>query len=101
VTEENQGKSDLKFSVDQLISLCETAEKIARASIFKRVPKREVRSLDISIEINPSEPITLNVEIGLTLSPVARHVDINALVREAVDNATRVVDKALSKNLKP
>jgi hypothetical protein len=87
---------ELDLSTDQLIFLCETAEKVARASIFKRVSKQQVRNLDISVEIEPADPLTVNVEIGLTLSPSSKHVDVNALVKEAVKSATRAVDKAVS-----
>jgi hypothetical protein len=56
----------------QVEKLCSIAEEAAREYILARVPSKRVETLNISadVEAEGEKPITLTVEVELTLSPL-------------------------------
>lgn len=90
---EEIGLSELSFK--QAVTACEIAEAVARHYILSKVPKREISDLDIAIDISASKLLTVNVDVDLTLSPVAQKVDVDRLVDEAVNAAIKAAETKL------
>lgn len=90
---EELGLSELSFN--QVVTVCEIAEVAARSYILSKVPKRGISDLDIAIDISVSELLTVNVDVNLTLSPLAQKVDVDQLVGEAVNTAIKVAESKL------
>jgi len=90
---EEIGLPELSFK--QIVTVCELAEVAARRYILSKVPKREISDLDISIDINASKLLTMNVDVDLTLSPLAQEVDVDHLVAEAVNTAIKAAESKL------
>lgn len=56
-----------------------------------------VDRLDISVEAEGSKPVNVTVEIDLQLTPEAKDVDADALVKEATKAAHNAVENFLRK----
>ncbi len=80
---------------EQLQELCETGEKAARAYIMSRVPKKEISTLDITVDTEGRKPITVNVEVETTLSPSIKDVNVDKLAKEAVEKAFEAIERYL------
>lgn len=67
--------------------LCAVAEEAARQHILSRVPAKLVENLDVTVEVEGSGPLTLAVEVELSLSPTIHDIDVEKLAEEAVKEA--------------
>lgn len=86
----------MELSAEEAVVICDKAGEAARALIFQRVPQKDVVDLDIFVEVVSLRPLTLNVEVEVVLSPrIRKNVDVNSVVKEAVDEAIRVADQAI------
>ncbi|MCS7386396.1 MAG: DUF3194 domain-containing protein [archaeon GB-1867-005] len=83
-----------QLTEDQIIAVCKAAELAARRIIFSRIPKRAILDLNITVEASFEEVLTFNVDVDVALSPLCK-VDVDDIVRVAVDEAFKVVDKML------
>lgn len=76
-----------ELTSEQLEALCTIAEEAARKYIISKVPAKRVETLSITVETTAEQPLTLNIEVELTLSPLMRDFDVQALADEAVKQA--------------
>ena len=84
-----------KLTSEQMEELCETAEKAAREQILTKVPLQRITDLNITVDIEGSKPLTVNVDVEITLSPLMKDYDVQSLVREAKDRAFAAVEEHL------
>jgi hypothetical protein len=83
----------------QIETLCETAEDAARKYIQSKINSKLIDRLDITVEAQGTKPIDLSVEINLILDKDVKSVDVNALVKEAVDHAHLTSENFLRKQI--
>jgi len=88
-----------ELSTEQIEILCQTAEDTARKYVFSKVSSKHVDRLDISVEADGVKPVNVTVEIELVLSHQAKDVDVEALVKAAVDEAHKATENFL-RNIK-
>jgi len=79
----------------QVEELCELAEKTARKYVLSKIPSRKISTLNITVEIQGRKPITVNVDVEITLSPLMRNYDVAELTKEATQEAFISVEKYL------
>jgi len=76
-----------ELTVEQLEKLCEISEKAARDHILSKVSARRILTLDITVDTEGSKPVTVNVEVEITLSPLMKDFDAEKLTEEATEKA--------------
>ena len=86
-----------ELTTEQIETLCSTAENAARKYLLTKVSSKNIDRLDISVEADGAKPVNVTVEINLVLSPEAKGVDAEALVKEAVDEAHKATENFLRK----
>jgi len=86
-----------ELTPEQIEELCSVAEEAAREYILSKVPPKQVETLNISADIEAEEgkPLTLTVEVELTLSPIMKDFDAQRLTDEAVKEAFSAAEKYL------
>jgi hypothetical protein len=84
-----------ELTSEQLEKLCEITEKAARQQILKEVSLQRITDLNVTIGIEGSKPVTVNVDVKITLSPLMRNYDVQRLVNEAKDRAFKTIEKYL------
>lgn len=84
-----------ELTSEQIEQLCLVAEKAARHRVLSEVPSRKVETLDISAEEEGTKPMTLKVDVALTLSPSTKNFNAQKLVDEAVKEAFSSAEKHL------
>ena len=80
---------------EQIEELCLVEEKAARHRVLSEVPSRRVETFDISAEAEGTKPMTLKVDMSLTLSPSMKNLDLQKPVDEAVKEAFSSAEKHL------
>lgn len=75
--------------------LCEIAENAAREYVTSKVSPKKITELNIAVEAEGNKPLTLNVEIDLTLSPLMKELDIQKLAEQAIREAFASAEKYL------
>jgi antitoxin component of MazEF toxin-antitoxin module len=75
----------------QVEELCELAETTARKHILSRIPSRKISTLNIMVEIEGRKPVTVNVDVEITLSPSMKKYDVAELAQEATQEAFKSV----------
>jgi hypothetical protein len=86
-----------ELTTEQIEILCSTAENAARKYVLSKVSSKMVDRLDISVEAVGSKPVNVTVEIDLALTPEAKGIDAQTLVKEAVNEAYIASEKYLRK----
>jgi hypothetical protein len=86
-----------ELTTEQIEILCSKAENAARKYILSKVSSKMVDRLDISVEATGSKPVTVDVEVNLVLTPEIKGVDLEALVKEATNEAHGAIEKYLRK----
>ena len=76
-----------ELTEEQVQALCETAENAAREYVLSKVPSKKISELNITVEAEGKIPLTLNVEVEVSLSPLMKDFDVQQLVDEAVKEA--------------
>jgi len=84
-----------RLTPEQVEKLCEIAERAAREYILSKVPLQRIYDLDVTVDVSGSKPITVNVDVGITLSPLMKNYDVQQLAIEAKDEAFSAVEKYL------
>jgi len=84
-----------ELTVEQREKLCEIAEKAARDHILSKVSEKKVSNLDITVDTEGNKPVTVNVEVELTLSPLMKSYDPDKLTKEAVEKAFAAINQYL------
>jgi hypothetical protein len=80
----------------QLEKLCEIAEKTARDYVYSKVSPRQITDLNISIDAEGAKPVTVSVDVELTLSPLMKDYDAEKLAKEATSKAFQTIKEFLS-----
>ena len=86
-----------ELTTEQIENLCSTAENVARKYVLSKVSSKLVDRLDISVEAVGLKPVNVNVEIELFLTPEAKKIDEQVLVKEAVNEAHKAIENYLRK----
>ena len=86
-----------ELTTEQIETLCSTAENAARKHVLSKVPSKMVDRLDISVEAVGSKPVDVTVEIELVLTPAAKGIDAQMLVKEAINEANKASENYLRK----
>ena len=84
-----------ELTSEQMEELCEIADKAAREQILTKVSLRRITDLNVTVDIEGSKPVTVNVDVEITLSPLMKGYDVQRLVGEAKDRAFVAVEKYL------
>jgi hypothetical protein len=74
-----------ELTAEQIELLCQTAEDATRKHILNQVPSKDVIRLDIAVEVEGTKPVNIAVEVDLLLSKQVKTVDVETLVKEAVN----------------
>lgn len=81
---------------EQIENMCEVAEKAARKHILFEVPLHRIYDIDMTIDIKGLKPITVNVDLKITLSPIMKDYDVQKLANEANKKAFLAIEKNFS-----
>ena len=84
-----------ELTPEQVEELCQIAEEAAREYILSRVPPRRVSVLNITVDTEGTKPITVNVDVEVTLSPLMKDYNVEKLTREATKTAFDSIEKYL------
>ena len=90
---EEMGISEL--TSEQVEELCEVAEKAAREHVLSKVPSRRISALNITVETEGTKPVSVNVDVEITLSPLMKNYDVKKLANEAIKKAFTSVERCL------
>ncbi|MEA2089817.1 MAG: DUF3194 domain-containing protein [Thermoproteota archaeon] len=86
-----------KLSLEQIATLCEIAERAARIYILSKVPSRRISTLNITVETGGAKPVSVTMDVEVTLSPLMKNYDVEKLVSKAKEKAFSSVKKHLEK----
>ncbi|MEM2386272.1 MAG: DUF3194 domain-containing protein [Candidatus Bathyarchaeia archaeon] len=86
-----------ELTPEEVEELCSATEEAARKYILSKVPPKRVETLNISVDVEAEngKPLTLTVEVELTLSPLMRDFDVQKLANEAVKEAFTEAERCL------
>jgi len=90
---EELGISEL--TSEQIEELCAIAEEAARGYVLSKVPSKRIDTINVSVEVEGTKPVSLTVDIDIALSPLMKEVDVQRLVNEAVKEAFTSAEKFL------
>ncbi len=94
LTERRRSLSSLTY--DELERICDIAEEAARKYIASKIPKEGISDLTISVSLESSESLDVNVDVEVRLSPLYGNVNVKELVKGSVKAAFESVEKHLS-----
>ena len=86
-----------ELTSEELEELCEIAEEAAREYVLSKVPPRRVSTLNVTVGAEGTKPITVNVDVEVTLSPLMKDFDVEKLTRESTERAFASIEKYLRK----
>ncbi|MGA3112722.1 MAG: DUF3194 domain-containing protein, partial [Candidatus Bathyarchaeia archaeon] len=86
-----------ELSTEQIETLCQTAEDAARKFVLAKVSSKMIDKLDISVEAEGSKPLKVSVEVNVQLTPQAKDVDAEAIVKEATSTSHKAIENFLRK----
>jgi hypothetical protein len=84
-----------KLTVEQVAQLCEGAEQAARNYVLSKISKNRIVDLDVTVDAEGTKPVTVNVDVNVVLSPLMKDFDVEALTKEATNQAFVYVDEYL------
>jgi hypothetical protein len=90
---EDLGISEL--TDEQMEELCAAAEEAARKYVLSKLPSKAIKMLNVSAEAEGTKPLTLSVEVDITLTKLMKDYNAQDLVDEAVKEAFRAAEKYL------
>jgi len=83
------------LTIEQIEELCAVTEEAARKYVLSKVPSKRIETLNVSVEAEGSNPVTLTVDIDIALSPLMKDLDVQKLVDDAVKEAFALAEKYL------
>jgi acid phosphatase class B len=86
-----------ELSPEQKETICILAEKAARDHITSKVPLRRISALDITVEVEGEKPLTVSVDIEISLSPLMKNYNAEQLADEATRKAQEAAEAYLRK----
>jgi len=84
-----------ELTSEHVEELCEVAEKAAREYILSKLPQHKISVLNITVETEGTKPITVNVDVEISLSPLLKNCDVEKLANEATRRAFVSVERYL------
>ena len=84
-----------ELTSEQVEELCEVAEKAAREYMLSKVPSRRISFLNITVETEGTKPVSVNVDVEITLSSLMKNYDVKKLANEAIKRAFVSIEKCL------
>jgi hypothetical protein len=90
---ENTGLPEL--TSDQTEKLCLIAEQAARKHVHSKIRTKDLETLNISAGVKGEKPLTLSVEVDITLTPQITDIDTKELAKKAVKKAFASAEKYL------
>ncbi|UCE15952.1 MAG: DUF3194 domain-containing protein [Candidatus Bathyarchaeota archaeon] len=81
-----------ELTSEQVEELCEVAEKAAREYILSKLPQNRISVLNITVETEGTRPVTVDVDVEITVSPILKNRDVKKLANEATRNAFTSVE---------
>ena len=79
---------------EQIVELVQIGEEAARKHVLSRLPAKKVYDLDVSVDVEGDDPLTVTVDVGLRLSSSVR-IDPEVLAREAAEKAMKAIENKL------
>ncbi|KPV63139.1 MAG: hypothetical protein AOA65_1451 [Candidatus Bathyarchaeota archaeon BA1] len=76
-----------KLTAEQIEELCRIADRAAREYILSKVPSHRIADLNVTVETEGVKPITVNVDVEITLSPLMKSYDVEKMAKEAIKEA--------------
>jgi hypothetical protein len=86
-----------ELTAEQVEELCDAAEKAARGYILSKIPPGRISVLNITVDTEGLKPITVNVDVEVTLSPLMKNYDVKKLANEATKRAFVSIEAYLRK----
>ena len=86
-----------ELTSEEVEELCELAEKSARQYVLSKLPSRRISTLNVTVEAEGVKPITVNVDVEITLSPLMKNYDVEKLADGATKYAFLSVERYLRK----
>jgi len=80
---------------EQMEELCSVAEEAARKYVLSKLPSKEIKMLNVSAEADGAKPLTLTVDVDITLTKAMKDYNAQSLVNEAVKEAFRAAEEYL------
>jgi len=84
-----------ELTPEQVEELCEVAERAAREYVLSKIPQHRISDLNITVETEGTRPVTVNVDVEITLSPLLKNCDVKKLANEATRRAFASVERHL------
>jgi len=84
-----------ELTSEQVEELCEVAERAAREYILSKLPLHRVSDLNITVETEGTRPVTVNVDVEISLSPLLKNCDVEKMANEATKRAFTSVERYL------
>jgi hypothetical protein len=81
----------------QIEEICKLAEETARQHVLSKVASKGIKTLNISVEAEGTNPVTLTVDVDIALSSLLKDFDAQKLVDEAVKEAFKSAETYLRK----
>jgi len=85
-----------KLTPKQLEKLCEIGEKAARQYVLSKVSSSKISALNISIDTEGTKPVTVNMDVEISLSPLMKEYNVEKLAKEATEKAFASIKDYLS-----
>jgi hypothetical protein len=86
-----------ELNSEQIEELCSIAEEAARKYVLSKVPGKRIETLNVSAETEGTKPMTLTVEVDISLLPSMKEFDVQKLANEAVKEAFASAENYLRK----
>jgi len=85
-----------ELTPEQLEKLCEIGERTARDYVLSKVSSRKISELNITVDTDGAKPVTVNVDVEISLSPLMEYYDTEKLAKEATQKAFESIKEYLS-----
>lgn len=76
-----------ELTSEQIEELCSITEKTAREYVLSKVSPKRIEALNVTVETEGTKPVTLTIDVDVSLSPLMKKFDVQKLVNEAVKEA--------------
>lgn len=84
-----------ELTSEQNEQLCMLMEEVAREYVLSQVSRKGIETLNASVEVEGTKPVTLTVDMEVGLSSSIKGVKIQKLVEEAVEVAFKSAERYL------
>jgi hypothetical protein len=83
------------LTYEEMEKICEVAEEAARKYIMSKVPSEYVSDISISVDLEGSESLNVEVDVEVEFSPLCRKINVREIVEGSVKAAFEAVEKYL------